>query len=326
MKLRHVIIIICIGIMLLIAAAIRFLLTRDLEGSISLEFPEERFFMFRIVPIVAAFIVGGGLGVSGMGLQVLLRNPLASPWILGLSSGAGLGVMGNLYLEHSYGYSFLGSQSVGALVGAIGALTLVYLLSRKRGGIDPMTMVLVGVVVSVLFGAGIMLLQHTVPMGLRGSFTTWLMGSLPQVESWWRLSILGCITLVGIGFVAWWGPTLDAACLSDDEATSVGVNLPRIRQKLFVISSLLAAIGVILAGPIAFVGLIAPHGSRLLVGGSHRVLAIVTAMSGALLLVCADDIRQLVDVGTGRLPIGIITSVFGGIVFLVLLLRARGKV
>ena len=83
-----------------------------------------------------------------------------------------------------------------------------------------MTMVLVGVVISVLCGAGIMILQHAVPMGLRGSFTTWLMGSLPEIESWWRLGILGAITLVGITSVAWQGPTLDAACLSDDEATS----------------------------------------------------------------------------------------------------------
>lgn len=326
MRLRHVIIITSISLLLVLAALVRILITRDINGDISFALPEEQYLMYRLVPLIAAFIVGGGLGVSGMGLQVLLRNPLASPWILGLSSGAGFGVMGNLYLEHTYGYSFLGGQSVGALVGAIGALTLVYLLSRRRGGIDPMTMVLVGVVISVLFGAGIMLLQHAVPMGLRGSFTTWLMGSLPQTESWWRLSILGAITLVGISCIAWWGSTLDAACLSDDEATSVGVDLPSIRRKLFLISSILAAVGVIIAGPIAFVGLIAPHGARLLVGGSHRVLTIATAISGALLLVCADDIRQLVDFGTGRVPIGIITSVFGGLVFLVLLLRDRGKI
>ncbi|HIE84793.1 MAG TPA: iron ABC transporter permease, partial [Dehalococcoidia bacterium] len=143
---------------------------------------------------------------------------------------------------------------------------------------------------------------------------------------WWRLSVLGVITLFGIFIIAWWGPTLDAACLSDDEATSVGVDLPSIRRKLFVTSSILAAIGVILAGPIAFVGLIAPHGARILVRGSHRVLTIATAFSGALLLICADDIRQLIDLGSGRLPIGIVTSVFGGLVFLVLLLRGRGRI
>jgi iron complex transport system permease protein len=326
MRTRALIVIIFLSILLAASAVLRMLITRDVDGGITLVFPEEQYFLYRIVPLISALIVGAGLGVSGMGLQVLLRNPLASPWILGLSSGAGLGVMSNLYFEYTYGMSFIGSQSIAAVLGAIVALSLVYVLSRRRGGIDPMTMVLVGVVISVLCGAGIMILQHAVPMGLRGAFTTWLMGSLPEVESWGKLSILGGITFFGIVIIAWWGPTLDAACLSDDEATSVGVDLPSIRRKLFITSSVLAAIGVILAGPIAFVGLIAPHGARLLLSGSHRVLTITTAICGALLLICADDIRQLVDLGSGRLPIGIVTSVFGGIVFLVLLLRGRGRI
>jgi len=326
MRIRASIVIFFLSILLAATAILRMLITRDVDGSITLAFPEEQYFLYRIVPLVASLIVGAGLGVSGMGLQVLLRNPLASPWILGLSSGAGLGVMSSLYFDYTYGVSFIGSQSIAAVLGAVVALSLVYMLSRRRGGIDPMTMVLVGVVISVLCGAGIMILQHSVPMGLRGAFTTWLMGSLPEVESWWKLSALGLVTFAGIVIIAWWGPTLDAACLSDDEATSVGVDLPSIRRKLFVTSSVLAAIGVILAGPIAFVGLIAPHGARLLLSGSHRVLTITTALAGALLLICADDVRQLVDLGSGRLPIGIVTSVFGGLVFLVLLLRGRGRI
>jgi iron complex transport system permease protein len=191
-----------LGLLVVAGALFRLLITRDIDGGITLAFPEEQFFVYRMVPLVAAIIVGAGLGVSGMGLQVLLRNPLASPWILGLSSGAGLGVMSSLFFEYTYETSFIGSQSVAAVLGALVALSLVYLLSRRRGGIDPMTMVLVGVVVSVLCGAGIMILQHAVPMGLRGAFTTWLMGSLPEIESWWRLSVLGVITLFGIFIIA----------------------------------------------------------------------------------------------------------------------------
>ncbi len=315
-----------LSLLLVGAAVFRLFITRSIDGELSFVFPAHNILTYRLVPLVAALIVGSALGVSGMGLQVLLRNPLASPWILGLSSGAGLGVMATMFVEHTTGNSILGGQSLGAIVGAVFTLLLVFGLSRKRGGIDPMTMVLVGVVISVLCGAGIMIFQHLVPMGLRGSFTTWLMGSLPEVESWWRLGILGLIVFGGISLIAWWGPTLDAACLSDDEAKSVGVDLPRIRRGLFLASSLLAAIGVILAGPIAFVGLIAPHGARLMMRGSHRLLAIATALVGALLLLGADDIRQLVDLGTGRLPIGIVTSVIGGLVFLVLLLGGRGRV
>lgn len=326
MKTKNVILLILLALLLIASAVFRLLITRDVDGSLSLAMPEEAFLMYRLVPLVAALIVGSALGVSGMGLQVLLRNPLASPWILGLSSGAGLGVMATMYFEHVSGNAVLGGQALGAMAGALLTLLVVFGLSRRRGGIDPMTMVLVGVVVSVLCGAGIMVFQHLVPMGLRGSFTTWLMGSLPEVESWSRLGILGAIVLVAISLIAWWGPTLDAACLSDDEAKSVGVDLPKIRRRLFVTSSLLAAIGVILAGPIAFVGLIAPHGARLLMHGSHRTLAVGTALVGALLLLAADDIRQLIDLGTGRLPIGIVTSIIGGLVFLVLLLRGKGRV
>ena len=326
MKPKVVIMLVLLLLLLIVAAVFRILITRGVGGDLSLALPSENVLTYRLVPLIAAMIVGSALGVSGMGLQVLLRNPLASPWILGLSSGAGLGVMATMFAEHSTGSSIIGGQSLGAIVGAVVSLLLVFVLSRRRGGIDPMTMVLVGVVISVLCGAGIMIFQHLVPMGLRGSFTTWLMGSLPEVESWWRLGILGLVVLGGIALVAWWGPTLDAACLSDDEAKSVGVDLPRIRRRLFFTSSLLAAIGVILAGPIAFVGLIAPHGARLILRGSHRPLAIGTAIIGALLLIGADDVRQLIDFGTGRLPIGIVTSVVGGLVFLFLLLRGRGRV
>jgi iron complex transport system permease protein len=326
MKLKVILLLVVLTLLLIAAAVFRLLITRGVDGELSLALPAGNVLAYRLVPLFAALIVGSALGVSGMGLQVLLRNPLASPWILGLSSGAGLGVMAMMFIEHSTGNSILGGQTFGAIVGAVFSLLLVFGLSRKRGGIDPMTMVLVGVVISVLCGAGIMVFQHLVPMGLRGSFTTWLMGSLPEVESWWRLGILGGVVFCGIALIAWWGPTLDAACLSDDEAKSVGVDLPKIRRRLFFVSSLLAAIGVILAGPIAFVGLIAPHGARLIMRSSHRFLAIATAFVGALLLLGADDIRQLIDLGTGRLPIGIITSVVGGVVFLVLLLRGRGNV
>jgi iron complex transport system permease protein len=326
MKTKNIVLLILLALLLIAAAVFRLMITRDVDGTLSLAMPEDTFLMYRLVPLVSALIVGSALGVSGMGLQVLLRNPLASPWILGLSSGAGLGVMATMYFEHVTGNSVFGGQTLGAMAGALLTLLLVFGLSRRRGGIDPMTMVLVGVVVSVLCGAGIMVFQHLVPMGLRGSFTTWLMGSLPEVESWGRLGILGAIVLIGISLIAWWGPTLDAACLSDDEAKSVGVDLPKVRRRLFVTSSLLAAIGVILAGPIAFVGLIAPHGARLIMRSSHRTLSIGTALVGALLLLAADDIRQVIDLGTGRLPIGIVTSIIGGLVFLVLLLRGKGRI
>ncbi|MBC8203789.1 MAG: iron ABC transporter permease [Planctomycetes bacterium] len=326
MKPRHIFVWIVLLALLIATCIARLMITRSTLGELSFVWPDSAYIGYRLVPMFAAIVVGGALGVSGMGLQVLLRNPLASPWILGLSSGAGLGVMASMMIEHSRGVGFPEGETIGAVAGAIVALVAVYLLSRGRGGLDPVTMVLVGVVVSVICGAGIMVLQHLVPMGLRGSFTTWLMGSLPETMSYVRLGILGGVVSVGTLLLAWWGPSLDAACLSDDEATSVGVHLPSLRFRLFLVSSILAAVGVIIAGPIAFVGLIAPHGARLLLRSNHRMLAVGSAIVGALLLVGADDARQLIDLGTGRLPVGILTSGIGGVVFLLLLLRGRGKV
>jgi len=305
---------------------VRLMVTRSGAGELLFEWPEAHYVEYHMVPMIGAIIVGGALGVSGMGLQVLLRNPLASPWILGLSSGAGLGVMTSMMFSYQSGVGIPEGETIGAIAGAILALVAVYGLSRGRGGLDPVTMVLVGVVVSVICGAGIMVLQHLVPMGLRGSFTTWLMGSLPETMSYVRLGVLGTVVSIGMLLFVWWGPSLDAACLSDDEATSVGVHLPSLRFRLFVVSSVLAAVGVIIAGPIAFVGLIAPHGARMLLRSNHRSLAVGSAVVGALLLVAADDARQVIDLGTGRLPVGIMTSGIGGIVFLLLLLRGRGKV
>ena len=167
MKARTIILLAALGLILIAAAVFRVLITRSVDGDLSFAFPESQYVMYRLVPLVAALIVGAGLGVSGMGLQVLLRNPLASPWILGLSSGAGLGVMATMYAEHTIGSPIMGGQSIGAVLGAFVSLLLVYALSRRSGGIDPMSMVLVGVVISVLCGSGIMIFQHLVPMGLR---------------------------------------------------------------------------------------------------------------------------------------------------------------
>ncbi|MDP7008828.1 MAG: iron ABC transporter permease [Phycisphaerales bacterium] len=317
-----------IALLVLLSASclVRLMLTRTTAGELFLAWPTSEYLSYRLIPMFSALIVGGVLGSSGMGLQVLLRNPLASPWILGLSSGAGLGVMASMMLAHYKGAPVLEGETIGAIAGAFAALFVVFILARGRGGLDPLTMVLVGVVVSVICGAGIMTLQHLVPAGLRGSFITWLMGSLPETLSMTRLVLYGGVGCIGILLLAWWGPSLDAACLSDDEATSVGVHLPSLRFKLFFVSSVLAAIGVVIAGPIAFVGLIAPHGARLLFRSNHRTIALGSAGVGALLLVSADDLRQLIDLGTGRLPVGIVTSILGGLVFLVLLIRNRGNV
>ena len=280
--------------------------------------------------VLAASIAGAALGLSGLAFQNLLRNPLASPWVLGVSSGAGFGVMVGAWLATVpgagalAGFLLLGAGLPGAALGAIAAIAVVWWLARRLGGFDPVSLVLCGVVVNSTFAAGTMLLQHLSPNGVRGDFTTWMMGRIPELLPGW-LSVFGVLSIVVVGAIAWrWHATLDAAGLDDDEAISVGVPLAGLRRGLMILGGGLATLAVVVVGPIAFVGLLAPHAARLLVGASHRQVVPGAALSGAAVLVVADLVRQILDLGGGRVPVGILTALVGGPVFLWLLIRRRG--
>lgn len=284
----------------------------------------------RGTSVLAACIAGAALGLSGLAFQNLLRNPLASPWVLGVSSGAGFGVMVGAWLGTIPGAAWLasillfGAGLPGAAAGAIAAIGVVWWLSRRLGGFDPVSLVLCGVVVNSTFAAGTMLLQHLSPNGVRGDFTTWMMGRIPELLPAW-LSIVSVFAVLVVAGLAWrWHAVLDAAGLDDDEARSVGVPLLGLRRGLLLVGGGLATVAVVVVGPIAFVGLLAPHAARLLVGAAHRLLVPGAALAGAGVLVVADLVRQIVDLGGGRMPVGILTALVGGPVFLWLLIRRRG--
>ena len=329
------------GCLLLFAVAIgagllRLLTTRTIgdDGYVvwALAFPESRFLDFRLSAIFTAALAGGCLGLSGLAFQVLLRNPLASPWVLGVSSGAGLGIMLGLFLASLSGAaSILGSVlvagqgSVGAALGALLAVFIVQWLGRRLGGFDPVSLVLAGIIVSATFAAGIMLLQHLVPYGLRDDLIGWMMGRISETMPLGMLVaaaiLLGMCFIVGLKIVA----ALDAACLGEDEARSVGVDIDTLRIGLLVGGGALATIAVVLAGPIAFVGLIAPHVARRLMGAGHRGLVPGSVFAGVVIMLVAEAARQWMVFGSGLLPIGVLTSLVGGPSFLVLLLRREQR-
>lgn len=322
-----------VGVLLaLIAVAaatclLRLLIDRQPEGPVTLAWPEASFAMYRWTAMAAGAIVGASLGIAGLMLQALLRNPLAEPFILGLSSGAGLGVMAAMYAAHAAGAAALSefSETLPAAAGALAVLGLVYALSQRRGWLDPISTVLIGVVVSTVCGAGIMFFQHLVPTGLRGEFTTWLMGAIPETTRGWTLPLAGAMTLVGFFAGIGLGRSMDAATLGDDEARSVGLAVGPLRLALFLIAGALTAISVTLAGPIGFVGLIAPHVGRLCLGPRHGPLVPAAALIGVTIIVGADVGRQAIELGGGRMPIGIFTALVGGPVFIWLLRSGRGQ-
>jgi iron complex transport system permease protein len=278
--------------------------------------------------VLMGLIVGAALAVAGVMLQSLLRNPLASPDLLGLASGAGLGVMLIAYIAFKAGMGIAGSSATGvgwttssaALVGSMAALALVFLLSQRRGLLDPVTLVLVGVVVSIMCSAGTLLIKSLLPdQGVAAARL--LMGDLSDDVPHARVYMVGIVTLAGtiIGWLA--SRAMDAAALGEDEARSVGVPLGLLRVTLFITAGVLCAGSVVLAGPIGFVGLICPHAVRLLAGPSHRTLVIGAALSGGTLVILADSIARLMDFGAGHPPISVLTSLVGGPVLVVLLRR-----
>lgn len=320
---------ITLGVLAVLLAAV--VVVRLAVGDRTVHLPESGLiWQLRWHRVVAGVAVGVMLGVSGVVLQSLLRNPLASPDLVGASSGAALGVVVSAWLgvlAGSGGAMVLG-QAVPAGIGALGALAVVSMLSRRGGMIEPITMILVGVIVSIIASSmSVVVMQLMLDRGF--GIWRWFFGSLSDdlpAAGLWGGAVLA---VVGMGVGVWLGPAMDAAALGDDEAHSVGVDLARLRLVQFVTGGLLAGGAVVLAGPIGFVGLVCPHVVRLAAGPGHRVLVVGAGLAGAVLIVGADAAVMAIRLESGRLPIGVLTAMIGGPVFLVLLrseLRAPGRV
>ncbi|MFK7789963.1 MAG: FecCD family ABC transporter permease [Phycisphaeraceae bacterium] len=316
-----------IGLALLAALAARLLI-----GSTSLGLPTGEYASIildiRLQRGVVAAIVGIALAISGVALQALLRNPLAEPYILGLSTGAGLGMMVQGYLALQLGL-VLGTSGIGAVVGTIVTLVIVYLASRRNGVIDRLGLLLVGVVLATITGALIMLLNYLAGPGvLRDNLMQWMMGMLQVRELGWQDALAAGVCLLSLVLLLWQGKAMDIATLDDDEAASLGINVGRLKLLLLGTASILTATAVLIAGPIAFIGLIAPHLARLLLGPTHRPLLIGAAMLGATLLIVADvasDAVYYLKPTVGLIPIGIFTAILGGPVFLWMLRPQLGR-
>lgn len=285
----------------------------------------------RLLVALAGVVVGASLAVSGVLLQSLLRNPLGEPWMLGLTAGSSLAIAI---------WTFVGYLTTGLvakyttpfappLIGAIAALGIVYLLAQRRGFLEPLTLVLVGVIVSVICAALTSLVQAMLPDAGLALGVRWMLGAISENTPTSHLLIAGVVAIVGIIVAAILGPALDAAALGDDEARSVGVRLGALRFTLFLTASVLAAATMTLAGPIGFVGLICPHLARAWLGARHRILILGSALAGVAMLCLADALvtvlpaaaKSLFGQPISRLPVGVVTALIGGPLFIWLLRR-----
>jgi len=282
----------------------------------------------RLYRGAAAAVVGAALAVAGLALQALLRNPLAEPYILGISSGSGVGVLCGLALAAHLDLPSWATTPTLAMVGGWATSVVVYAISHRRGRMDPYVLLLAGVMINVFNGALILvILQFTQPTEMI-HFIGWGMGKVPEwIWSAPILLIVGAAIVLGAwGILLARGAAFNALGLGDEVASSTGVSVHSLRIWTFVLVSLMTAMAVSLAGPIGFLGLIVPHVCRMLIGPDHRLLVIVSGFGGAVFLMTADTLCRLIDIwtGMGELPVGVITAMTGGPFFIYLLRTRRG--
>jgi iron complex transport system permease protein len=271
----------------------------------------------RLPRILTAAAVGAGLAVSGAVMQALTRNPLADPYLLGLSSGASLGAVSVLLL----GAAIL--LPLAAFLGAMAALVLTLLLASSLGAITPTRTVLAGLAVSALASAITSLVIFWAVTGdSYREILGWLLGSLAGAR-WPAVAIAGIALLVAGIPILLAGRLLDAFAFGDTSAASLGVNVSATRWGLLAASALLTGAMVSVSGAIGFVGLVLPHAVRLVTGPGHRALLPLSALVGAIFLVWADTLARTVF-DPRELPVGIVTAIVGAPVFALLLARRRG--
>jgi iron complex transport system permease protein len=270
----------------------------------------------RLPRLLTACLVGASLGAAGAAYQGLFRNPLADPFVIGASSGAGLGVTVAIILGLQMTILGLGAISLAALLGALAAVAAVYGIAAAGPQVPTLSLLLAGVALSSLISAIMSLLMFMNDEKLVAIFG-WLMGSLSG-KSWSVVSTTAVLAGIGIVALILLSRALDALTFGEETAASLGLSLTGLRLLVVVAASVATAAAVAAAGVIGFVGLIAPHMARSLIGPRHIWVIPASALVGAILLLVADDLARTV-VAPAELPVGVVTALLGGPFFLFLL-------
>jgi iron complex transport system permease protein len=268
----------------------------------------------RLPRVLSAFAVGGLLAVAGALMQVLLRNPLADPYVLGLSGGAAVGALLAM-LAGLAGLVVSGSAFAGAML----ATLLVFGLAHGSGSWTPSRLLLTGVVVAAGWGALITLILAMTPAARLPGMLYWLMGDLSHSgQPWPGLLVLLLVCLLVLPL----GRSLNVLARGSMQAAALGVSVRPLEWLVYLLASVLTATAVTMAGAVGFVGLVVPHMLRLLLGNDQRLILPACALAGGILLVLADTVARVV-IAPEQLPVGVITALLGVPTFLYLLYRSR---
>lgn len=272
--------------------------------------------MLRLARILLAVVAGCGLSVSGIALQAILRNPLAEPYLLGTSGGAGLGAV----IAISLGISSLYLPAA-AFLGAILSILLVYNLARQGNKIPVQSLILSGVIVSVALSSVIVFLISVSPSEAIHGILWWLWGSLEVFD--FKLLLMVAI-IVGLSVFAIFivSQDLNAISIGEEEAIHLGIDIEKVKKILFFLTSLITACLICISGIIGFVGLIIPHMMRLVVGPNHKILIPASCVAAAAFMIICDTISRTA-LPPIEIPIGVITALVGAPIFIILLKRKQ---
>ena len=286
------------------------------SGKLSLSSEEELIlFSVRLPRIIFAGIVGASLSLGGVVFQAILRNPLADPYILGISGGSALGAIIGIVI--GAGSFYLGVPLL-AFLGALATVFLVFVMAGgKRGPLLDNSLLLSGVVVNAFFSAAILFFLSVVNSMELHSITFWLMGDLSRA-SFKEISVAAFCLILGFVLLYAQARKLNLIVQGEDTASHLGVNVEKMKQWLLIVTSLIISVAVSLAGIIGFVGIMVPHLMRLVFGSDHRLLLPVSALFGASFLIVADTIARIV-LAPAELPVGVITALCGAPYFIFLL-------
>lgn len=285
---------------------------------------ESILFDIRLPRILTSFIVGAGLTLCGVLMQALTKNPLADPYVLGISHGASAGAVSVII----YGYlPFLGHYGTmcGAFVGAILSIILALRIAVVKNKVTATQLVLSGIAVSALFSAFTNLMIYYAKTGSDKVKTAqyWMLGSLTG-SSWEKLTYATIAFFVCLVIILYMHKSLDVLLLGDDVAITIGVDIDRIKFIIIIVATLLTGIIVSISGAIGFVGLTIPHITRLIVGTKHSRLIPASVLVGGTFLIIADIISRVI-VAPEELPIGVVSAFFGAPFFLYLIRKSHGK-
>ena len=289
------------------------LLTGSMDAS-----EETIIYAIRLPRALMAMIIGAALSSAGVVFQALLRNPLADPYVLGVSGGSATGaIIGILIGAGSIPFGITGLAFLGGLI----TIFLVLGIAEKRREIQSHTLLLAGVIINAFFSAVILFLVSTSSNSELRNIMFWLMGDLGAAESS-LLLIAGVVLLGGLFFVYLHARDMNLLTLGEESAMQLGVNVARVKTSLLIVASLLTALAVSLSGVIGFVGLVIPHSMRLMLGSDHRLLLPSSLLFGAAFLLAADTMARTI-LAPSELPVGVITALLGAPFFVYLL---RNKV